>query len=149
MAKPQLVIRNYVTGPGDDTFTLSGTMMAAGLNTLAPDVTGLRVILADSTGAIVHDVTVPGGDYQTATKTGWKTDKQKRTWKYSNPALVGGLLNNARLAVNKHVPGSVSIKVHGQHGGFATEPVNIPLWVRVETTNGPICSDAAFPGPPT
>lgn len=142
----KLILANFATGNGDDTLNFSGTLAFTTLPALDPIANGVRVRLEDADEAL-FDVTVPGGAYNTITKTGWKLNTPGTQWKFSSPIAVGGAITQVTLT--KKTP-QIKFVVKGKKGAFAALPVTAPVTTTLVLTP-PLgltgaCSDVSFSG---
>ncbi|MCC6847359.1 MAG: hypothetical protein IT294_02570 [Deltaproteobacteria bacterium] len=124
--KPKLRLGKMLAPGGDDTLAFAGVLPAPPI-ALDADVAGVAFRLDDGVGSVV-DVTLPPGAYDKVTKTGWKVDKKRTTWRWSHPkaGAPSGIVK-ATLAVHaRHATLAVSVK--GAAGTFAaTAPVVVTL----------------------
>ena len=90
---------------------------------------GLGLVIADSTGARVLDVLLPGGAYDGATRVGWKASRTAPRWKYLNKSAnpPGGITSITIKDRWAQQPGLVQIRVVGKRGAYAVDPANLPL----------------------
>jgi hypothetical protein len=149
--RPMVVLKKLTTPVGDDGLTFKGQYVLAPdvLASLDPVLTGARVLIQDSTNAVVLDATIPSGAYDTGTKTGWRANAANTKWTYLNPMGVQGI---TKIAVgNKdsvQTPGRVTFGVRGKNGGFAVAQGNLPLTGAVVfDPQAGDCAAASFPGP--
>jgi hypothetical protein len=105
--KARLKLTKQLTPTGDEGLVFKGLL--AGLPTtptINPAVNGVRVLVNDSTGATIGDVTIPGG-------TGWKVNTKATRWRFSNPAGVDGIVK-IRISLKTSVPGTLRYAVRGR-----------------------------------
>ncbi len=107
----------------------------------------MRLLIEDAHLLPVIDVSVPGGAYDTLSKTGWKVNGAATSWTYSNPVPVGGVLNKVSLKKGK-TPGEMKFKASGKKGAFATtsptSPVTATLILDPPSAATGLCGEAAF-----
>lgn len=131
MQKASLALRKLHTPPGDDLLTFEGQLVAPYPfdPPLDPLAAGVGVRVDDATGARVVDVWVPGGAFDPATKTGWKTSRQGRSWTYvdGSDAPPAGIAQVVIRDLSKKQPGLVQFRVVGRRGAYAVEGANLPL----------------------
>ncbi|MBI3249877.1 MAG: hypothetical protein HYZ50_25560 [Deltaproteobacteria bacterium] len=119
---------------GDDAVNFSGTLAFATLPAFDPIANGVRVVLADADGAL-FDVTIPGGAYNSITKTGWKLNKAGTQWKFNSPTAVGGAIN--QVILTKRAP-QMKFTIKGIKGSFSLLfPSSCPSPPRGEGTAKP------------
>jgi hypothetical protein len=118
--KSRLKLTKQLTPTGDEGLAFRGLL--AGLPTtptIDPATNGVRIIVSDSTGATIADVTVPGN-------AGWKVNAKGTRWRFSNPAGVGGIVKVV-LAQKGSAAGSMRFSVRGKNGSFTANQNNLPL----------------------
>lgn len=151
-AKAKVVIAKLDTPSSDDTLTLSGeaTLPFPFVPALAPPTSGIRVLIDGASGRRLLDARIPGGAYDTASKTGWKTGPKAASWTYKNPSGIAGV-GTVSLKRDPKLPGKVKYKVGGKTGSYAVQAQDLPLTTRVvldpQTETGGQCGQATFPGP--
>lgn len=145
IASSKIGLSNFVTGNGDDAVNFSGTLAFTALPAFDPIANGVRVVVADADGAL-FDVTVPGGAYNSVTKTGWKLNKAGTQWKFNSPTAVSGAINQVTLT--KRAP-QVKFTIKGIKGAFAAPPVTFPVQATVVLTpplgTTGVCGGMSFP----
>jgi hypothetical protein len=143
IAKQKLTIGKLLTPTGDDTLAFTGAMTLPTTPALDPVTAGARVLVEG-----VIDATIPGGAYDSTTKTGWKTGKNG-SFTYKNGS--GGVSGIVRLALkgSKKVPGTIKFAVVGKKGSYPVDPAHLPSQATLilDAAAGQ-CGDAHFPGPP-
>jgi hypothetical protein len=106
---------------------------------VAPDplATGVRVRITDASAATLLDVTVPGGPYEKATKTGWKVKRATSTWQ-------GALAGLTKVKLVGKTPGTLKLTVAAKNASFSSTPA-LPLHARL-VTDGAVgrCGDTSF-----
>ncbi len=125
---PKLRISRLTTPPGDDTLAFSGTMQLPFPFSppLDPLTKGARVLLVDAAGTVL-DATIPGGAFDPATKTGWKTTGAGTAWSYRNGS--GGVLGIVKVIVKTvpKTPGLVKFDVGGKNGRYPVTSSQLPV----------------------
>ncbi len=105
---------------------------------------GVRIHLTDALGNDVLDVTIPGGAYDTTTKTGWRHKDGGPTWTYKNPT---GLLGIQTVRVKQSVT-NVSWKVKGKGTSLRVGLDALPLVAEFQaapaTPQNGLCARAKF-----
>lgn len=84
---------------GDERLTLTGTIAIPASPPINPVSTGVRLVLGEEeqvpSGSyeptIAFDLLIPGGAYDTVTKTGWKANKTNTAFKYKGPSGITGV----------------------------------------------------------
>jgi hypothetical protein len=137
VADAKLTVTKLQTPPGDDGFRWSGTL--APLAGAAPDplAGGVRVVVADASGATLLDVTVPPGAFDKATKTGWKVKRTTWTWQ----GALGGL---TKVKLAGTTPGALKLTVTAKGAAFPSGPA-LPLLARLVVDGAAgRCGETAF-----
>jgi hypothetical protein len=153
--KAKITMQKLATPPGDDKFKFTGYMVVPTTPTIDPlHNDGVRVLLHDSTGATVLDVSVPGGAYDVANRVGWKVNGSGTAYTYKNAGLPIPLIQGiykAQVKVSAKIPGQVKFAIAGKTGSYPVVGANMPLTgtfvidAPYATTNQ--CGDAVYPGP--
>ena len=148
VSKAKIRLTNFTTPGGDDTLRLSGTLTLAAAPTLTPDTQGVRIVVADAGGTTLLDVTVPGGNFDAASKTGWKSNATGTSWKFSAPAVSGSVVSRVSLKIPTSMPASVKFSVSGKAGNYAAPTMSIPVTATlILDASAGQCGVATFPGP--
>ena len=120
VTKPKIKITKYTTGPGDDTFSFSGTLDFASAPTLDPagQEVGVRFIVEDATAALLFDVDVPGGTYNPVTRTGWIANGSGTSHTFRTPTTtpVEGVVTKVKLSTTNARPDLVEVHRLRQQG---------------------------------
>jgi len=150
-------ITKLITPPGDDKLKFKGEITIPpqlGDPTLDPTTEGARMIIADSTGAVVVDVTIPGGAYNVSQKAGWKINGSATAFTYINSGTIVPLPQGIKkfgIKRSTKVNGLLKFSVTGKNGSYAVTTANLPLIgtiildVPFATTG--LCGESMFPGP--
>lgn len=150
VAKPKVKITNFVSAPGDDTFSFSGVLDFATAPALDPLAHGARVILEDGAG-LRFDVGVPPGAYDPTTRTGWLANGTGTAFTYRTTTSVGGVLDKLKLSRSAAKPEVVKFTMSGKKGTLAATPIVPPLAATVvldaPTAATGECGEIDFPGP--
>jgi uncharacterized delta-60 repeat protein len=148
--KPKVRITNFVTGPGDDTFSFNGVLDFASAPVLDPVARGARVILEDGDG-VRFDVDVPPGAYNPTTRTGWLPNGAGTAFTYRTTSSLGGVIDKLKLSRTASKPDVVKFAMSGKKGSAAANAVVAPLSAIVvldaPTAATGECGEIAFPGP--
>lgn len=129
--------------PGENTLSLKGDvqMSASDLSHLDPLVDGVRISLGGAAGAAV-ELAVPGGAYDNLGRSGWKVNRARTSWTYTDarrsPPSPWSGVTKVVVKRSTRVPGLVSIGVKGTKGSY---PTVLPLTVEVGLFPG-ACFDA-------
>jgi hypothetical protein len=153
-SRPNVKITKLLTPPGDDRLKFSGAITVPATPAIDPLTNGIRVILADASGALVVDATLPGGLYDPFTRAGWKVNGTNTTYTYRNAGVVAPLVQGiSKVVVKKstRTPGAVQFSVTGKDGSYGFVPAELPL-VGTLVLDPPYaatnqCGEALFPGP--
>jgi hypothetical protein len=145
LASPKLQLKKLNTPTGDDGLAFSGQMTIPTSPAIDPVTTGARVLVADAS-ATVAGVTIPPGLVDPDTKIGWKPNKSRTSWKYSNKAGLDGI-TGVSVKTTEKSPGLVTFKVVGKNGAFATTPAAFPLRATFTLDPAGQCGQVDFSGP--
>jgi hypothetical protein len=123
--------------------------------TIDPVANGVRFVIVDSTGDTPVDVTIPGGAYDAATRSGWKANGSGTSWTYKNSGAVVPLANGITKVAIKAItktPGKYRTQVKGKNGNYPVNPANLPI-VPTIVIDPPFassgqCGEAMFPATP-
>jgi len=135
VARAKLMLGKLAPPAGDDTLAFEGEMRIPTSPAVDPVATGARVIVGE-----VVDLTIPGGAFDPATKTGWKA--KQGSFKYH-----GGTLK-VSLAASTKTPGLVKFMVAGKTGSYVVDPAHLPRQATLilDAAAGQ-CGEAGFAGP--
>ena len=135
VARAKLMLGKLAPPAGDDTLAFKGEMTIPTSPAVDPVATGARVIVGE-----VVDLTIPGGAFDPATKTGWKA--KQGSFKYH-----GGTLK-VSLAASTKTPGLVKFMVAGKTGSYVVDPAHLPRQATLilDAAAGQ-CGEAGFAGP--
>jgi parallel beta-helix repeat protein len=130
-AKPSLVVRRLDTPPGDDTLWFRGEFLVPHPFTpaLDPVALGVAIVIEDSAGTRVLDVTLPGGAYDPVTRVGWKVASGGTRWRYVNRSATppGGITTLALKDRSRRQPGLIRVKLRGKRGAYPVDATALPL----------------------
>ncbi len=151
--RPILKLRHRPDRPDTDTFSWSGEIIVPTTPPIDPLTKGIRVVVYDSTGAIVLDATIPGGAYNPTTGAGWRANGALTTYQYKNKGkavpLIAGI-TKVKLQ-KKSTPGLIRFGVRGKKGTYPVTPGVIPLKASLvidspQATTGQ-CGESTFTPP--
>jgi cysteine-rich repeat protein len=155
-AKPKVVMAKLGEPAGDDKLFFKGEVIL--VHPFAPPLdpvsNGARVVLTDSEGGSILDVTLPGGLYDAVLRVGWTVKGNGTKWTYDNksPAPPGGIVKIKVQDRSATTPGLVKFGVKGKYGTYSLLPANLPvtalLALAPPAATTPQCAQASFPGPP-
>lgn len=103
-----------------------GTLHMPTTPPIDPATHGLRVIITDALGAVVADVTVPPGDFDSTTKKGWRYDVTRTLEYYRDRSGSAGGIIRALMKVTDPIGGEVRVLVFGQNSAYPL-PVELPV----------------------
>ena len=154
--KAKLTLTRLLAPPSDDKVSFKGYFTnVPGAPTIDPVANGMRFLITDSTGSTPVDVTIPGGAYDVATKSGWKVNGSGTSWTYKNAGTVTPLINGIQkmqLKAVSSVPGKYKVGVKGKNGSYPINPANLPLVgtivIDVPYAATGQCGEAQFPAAP-
>jgi hypothetical protein len=115
----------------------------------------MRVVITDSGGLTVADVTVPGGAYDVGARAGWKVNGTNTSWSYKNTGIsvpVQNGIQSVKLKKVPSVPGKYKFSVKGKNGSYPVNTANLPLVgtlvIDVPYATTGQCGEAKFPATP-
>jgi len=121
-----LRMTDFTTPGGDDTFRLRGKLVLPAAAVLAPRVHGARIVVEDGSGAVLFDVPVPPGAFDSEQGVGWKSNASRTRHVFRSRAPLGGLVSKLRLVLGER-PGVVNFVLRGREGDYARLPMTLPL----------------------
>ena len=151
--KPKLVGTKLLAPGGDDKVNLSGSAVVPVTPELDPSENGVRFLLTGATGATIVDTTIPGGDYNPGTRTGWRANRAGTAWTYIGPGTTtDGIQKVSVKLAPKSVEGGVKFKVKGKDGTYPVAQADVPVTGTLvldppAATTGQ-CIEASFPATP-
>jgi hypothetical protein len=148
----ELTVNRLATPPGDDALVLRGRLdlPLPFEPALDPVETGVGILVEDGAGGPVLDVLVPGGAYDSALRTGWKSNP--KGWKYVNrsESPPGGIRTVTIRDLSRRAPGVVHFRVRGKGGTYPVAADALPLRaifsVDPPTAETGQCGDVTFSG---
>jgi uncharacterized delta-60 repeat protein len=153
IAKPRATIHKRDAAAGGDTLSMRGTatLPFPYVPALNPAANGVRILVEDASGDTIVDATIPGGDYDPATKAGWTTSGNGTIWSYANQAGVEGITQVAIAARNTaKLPGAITFRVSGKNGSYPVSAGNLPIAATLVFGPGAAptmqCAKATFAG---
>jgi len=153
--KAYLAVKKLDTPPGDDTLSFRGrvTLPHPFAPALDPVTVGIGIVVADSTGARVLDVSLPGGAFERTTGVGWQASPggTRWTWIDKSDAPAGGITKVSIRDMSRKLPGVVQVTVVGKRGSYPVDTGSLPLTGLVvldpPTAETGQCGQASFVGP--
>ena len=130
IVNPAILLKRIHTPESDDTLKFTGEVTVPTTPTIDPIAKGIRFRFEDPDGVEVLDVTIPGGAYNAALRSGWKATSAG--WKYKNVGRIVPLvkgINNITLTKDKVVAGKIKFKFTGKKGFYPVFSDDIPLKV--------------------
>lgn len=131
VSKPRLVVKKLDTPPGDDTLAFRGQVVLPHpfAPALDPVAVGAGVVIEDTAGVRVLDVTVPGGAYDPASDVGWTAARSGTSWRYldRSAAPPAGVTKVSIKDMSRKQPGLVRVKVTGKRGDYPVDGASLPL----------------------
>jgi cysteine-rich repeat protein len=128
VTKPRLRLRKLDQPFGGQRVKVRGELVVPASPPIDPVANGMRFVVTDGTGAVLLDITVPGGAYDPATHRGWTTNGSGVVYNYlDKEGSAGGI---RRVLVKQRVPGSLRVVAFGQDGEFglpASDAANIAI----------------------
>lgn len=122
-SRAKLIAANLLAPAGDEKLKVAckATLPTPVMPPLLPFLNGARVVVTDALGATVVDATIPGGFYETVTKTGWTSNQSGTVWTFKSPGTAEGI---TRFSIRTNqTPGLIKFRVKGKNG---TYPVGQP-----------------------
>jgi hypothetical protein len=150
--KTKLVATKVAGGPGDDRLKVKGFVLIPTTPTIAPDVRGVRIILAKQDGSTIVDATVPGGTYSSATRAGWRANGAHTKFLYKNAGtavpLVAGI-GKLSLGLSTKTPGLLKVGLSGKAGtygpvGAADLPLEWTVIIDVPQATTGQCGESSY-----
>jgi hypothetical protein len=153
--KPQIQFAKLATPPGDDKLKITGSFKIPATPAIDPlSNQGMRIIVADSTGATVIDAKIPGGLYDPLNRVGWTTNVSTTSYTYRNAGVAQPLIagiNKITLKKSVKTPGLVTFTVTGKNGSYLVNTGHLPLSATIilappNAANNQ-CGELRFAGP--
>ncbi len=154
--RSKVVVSHLDTPPGDDTIRIRGRCIPF---SETPDVSpvdkGLRIVLQDASGNAVFDATIPPGQFESTTRSGWRTHTfpSGLTALYKNAGSVLPLLDGIRkvkLVVRQGL-GITKFSVIGKRGDYhlaLNPPVKVTVIVDTPVAATGQCCEMIFANSP-
>jgi hypothetical protein len=152
--RAKITMQKLATPPGDDRFKFSGYLQVPDTPFIDPSLNGVRVLLHDSLGTLVLDVTIPPGAYDPVNRVGWRVNGSGTAFTYKNIGIPVPLIQGvykAQVKKSTKVVGQIKFSIAGKSGSYPLIGANMPLTgtfvidAPYATTNQ--CGEAIFPGP--
>jgi hypothetical protein len=153
VSKAVLKLTKLLTGPGDDRLKLKLTGLAVpAAPALDPVANGARFLLSDALGNTIIDARLPGGQYSSGQRAGWKGTGSG--WNYANGGQILPLIQGiTKLSIKGRAshPGMFQIAVVGKNGSYGVAPGGLPVLATIVldpplATTGQ-CLEASFAPP--
>jgi hypothetical protein len=145
----KFAISKLATGPGDDTFKLSGLISLPPSPPVDPIAKGFRLILSDS-GGVLRDIAIPAGAINAATKIGWATNATQTKFQYKNADGIDGI-TKIKLQASTKVPNGFLVKIGGKRGSYlvaaARQPVHVVLIIDTPNATTGQCAERDYTAP--
>ena len=122
VAPTTLTLVRLAAPGGDDGVVWKGTL-APLAGEIDPVATGVRVTLEDAAAQSLLDAVIPGGAFDRATKSGWKSTAKSWTW-------LGGVAGLAKVKLIAKTQGALKVVVIGRAASLVAAPA-LPLRARV------------------
>ena len=151
-SKPKLTATKLLAPGGDDKLSFKGQATIPVAPALDLLNRGVRILLSGTTGTTLLDATVPGGAYDSTTKTGWKVNASHTNWTYRSPGTATEGIDKVGVKVAPDVAGAIKFSVKGKNGTYAATQADLPvtatLVLDVPTAVGGQCVEERFTAPP-
>jgi len=120
-----------------------------------PAANGVRLLIVDHDGEARIDLTIPGGAYESFTRSGWRVNGSGSAWTYKNTGSVIPTVNGIEKVQIRTIPGGdrrIRFSVKGKNGFYPIAADDLPL-VTTLVIDTPVartgqCGEAAFPAAP-
>ncbi len=126
MTRSALRVARLDTPPGDETLAFSGRVVLPHPFTpgLDPLVSGIGIVLTDELGTALLETFIPGGPYDTVTKTGWRVSATGRRWRYVNRSAMPphGITSVVIKNFSHREPGLIDFRVTGRDAAYGLTP---------------------------
>jgi hypothetical protein len=131
VVSPRLAIGNLNTPPGDDKLLFRGHLELPHPfePPLDPMATGVAIVVENATGTRLVDVLIPGGTYDPALRTGWRSTRRYAGWKYVNrsDSPPAGIRTVVIRDLSPRQPGKLKFRVTGRDGAYPIAGESLPL----------------------
>lgn len=150
--KHKLTAVKITAPPANDKLSLKGQATI----TLSPPLdlvtNGVRVLVVGATGTEVVDATIPGGAYDSATRTGWRVNGAATSWSWKGPGTTTAGIVKVGVKLKPSQPGFVKFKVSGKNGTYTVTSPDLPvtgiLVLDPPAATSGQCIEARFPATP-
>jgi hypothetical protein len=134
VTKPQILLLKLDKAGGEHKAKISGSVQLPTpvTPTLDPVVNGVRIAVHDTNGRAIIDVDIPAGNFDKATKAGWKKNAKGNVFKWMNKAGIDGIFKVLLKEGSPKNPGQVKFIVIGKDGDYSVEPGDLPLSMTLE-----------------
>ena len=124
-------ITHIDTPPGDDSLAFNGRMLITHPfdPPLDPITNGVGIVITDQLGTSVLDATIPGGDYDSQTKVGWRLSSTGKRWRYINKGSTpaDGITSIVIKNLFSRQPGLIDFSIKGRRGDYVVAPPAMTL----------------------
>lgn len=150
--KHKLTAVKITAPPGNDKLSLKGQATISLSPPLDLVMNGVRVLVVGATGTDVVDATIPGGAYNSATRTGWRVNGANTSWTWKGPGTTTEGIVKVGVKLKPSIPGFVKFKVSGKNGTYTVTSPDLPVTGILvldppAATTGQ-CIEARFPATP-
>lgn len=126
---PKLRLRKVDVG-GSGRIRFAGTLTVAPSPDIDPIAKGLRLLVTDAIGITTIDVTLPAGEFDPGTRTGWQTNASRRIFRYKDENGVHGGIQKAVVKRRTVDSGELRVTMFGRLGTYPV-PVVLPVTATV------------------
>jgi len=128
--KAKLTLTKLLAPMGDDKVTFKGFFTNVPASpTIDPITNGMRFLITDSAGNTPVDITIPGGEYSPATRSGWRVNGSGTTWTYNNAGSIVPLIDGIQKMQLKTISitsGKYKFNVKGKNSDYPVNEANLP-----------------------
>jgi hypothetical protein len=148
--RKRIVLQKILNPTGDDKLTMKGQVTIPTLPAINPAANGVRVLLENGVPAQMLDVTIPGGAYMNATKTGWRSSPTGTRFVYKKGApTIADPIQGVTISTSPRTPGVYKFSIKGKNGAFPVTPGQVPLHgtfvIDSPTAETGQCAEVVFP----
>lgn len=131
LAAPKLAIANM--HKAQQTLKLDGRIVVS--EAVDPIANGVRLIVDGANGRRIFDATIPNGQFDSNTKSGWKVNKNGTKWTYLDPIGVEGIVKVTVSKLTK-IPGALRVQASAKKAEIAVASDDNPLTLQVQLAPG-------------
>lgn len=135
LLKTKLTLSKLDLPPGNDRFRLKASTLLPEGPYIDPVANGLALRITDGVGLVAVAATVPPGEFDRFTRSGWRTNGNGNVFTFrsqSNDPVLGGV-KRITVKTNPSQPGAVKIVVIGREGTYV-RPTDAPVTVVINLT---------------